>query len=107
HGIRLAVKNLQHFYFFLVLLEKLLERLHHAQRPFANGLRGASLEQPVLTYSINDLLVTLFYTEDEVAQRRVRGDGLSDLLQEPVTRLGDVLVCRFDGPVEGAGGLHL
>src|ERR1035438_5226600 len=89
HGIGLAIENLQHFDFILVFAEELLKRLHHAQGALANHFRGAGFQEMVLVDRVDNLLVTLLYTKDEVAQGGIGGQRLGSLVQHLLAGLGD------------------
>ena len=95
NGVGLAIENLQYLDLVFVVAEELFKRLHHAQGAFAHHFRWAGFQEMVLVDGINDLLVTLLYTKDEVAQGGVGGQRLGGLVQKLHTRLGNLLVYRL------------
>ena len=95
NGVGLAIENLQYLDLVFVVAEELFKRLHHAQGAFAHYFRWAGFPEMVLVDGINDLLVTLLYTKDEVAQGGVGGQRLGGLVQKLHTRLGNLLVYRL------------
>ena len=95
NGVGLAIENLQYLDLVFVVAEELFKRLHHAQGAFAHYFRWAGFQEMVLVDGINDLLVTLLYTKDEVAQGGVGGQRLGGLVQKLHTRLGNLLVYRL------------
>ena len=67
--------------------------MHHAQGAFADHFRGAGLQELVLVDGVDNLLVTLLYTKDEVAQGGVGGQRLGCLVEKLLASLGDFCLC--------------
>ena len=109
-GVGLAIENLQHFDLVLVVAEKLLKCLSHAQGAFANHFRGAGFEELVLVDGVDDLLVTLLDAKNEVAQGGIGGQRLGGLIEKLLaawassSSFGSTSERRGDG---GASGLDV